>query len=435
MIKTRKSLWAAGFALLVCIALLIGTTLAWFTDSVSNRGNKIQAGTLQIDLLQLGKTLSDSQKEALEEETISEDTFYSIAALENVPVFDYDNWEPGYSTPEVFQIKNNGTLALKYQLDLILQEGQTSKLADVINVWFKTGNEAITSVPTGMNEDQLADDGYTEIGTLSSILNNEHAATGYLSEGQSDYAAIVLYMDESAGNDYKNLSIGGTFDIVLSATQQTEETDGFGSDQYDAGADDILTRTWVSNTDDMQTALDNGEKVLLTDNISANFEDQASSDVNISRIFKIKAGSNIDLGGNTVNIISNSGRNGIYFAEEGKEATISNGSITLNYSAGTSQATVMAEKSTLILEGVTITANQGGNNDGPYAVCARGYAGTKIVLKDCIVNGNIMVGSGAELEAENTTINGLLNVANGGKASLTNSTYTNSKGSGTITEN
>ena len=185
----------------------------------------------------------------------------------------------------------------------------------------------------------------------------------------------------------------------------------------------------------MQTALDNGEKVLLTDNISANFEDQASSDVNISRIFKIKAGSNIDLGGNTVNIISNSGRNGIYFAEEGKEATISNGSITLNYSAGTSQATVMAEKSTLILEGVTITANQGGNNDGPYAVCARGYAGTKIVLKDCIVNGNILVGSGAELEAENTTINGLLNVANGGKASLTNSTYTNSKGSGTITEN
>ena len=51
MVKTRKSLWAAGFALLVCILLLIGTTFAWFTDSVSNSGNRIQAGTLDIDLL------------------------------------------------------------------------------------------------------------------------------------------------------------------------------------------------------------------------------------------------------------------------------------------------------------------------------------------------------------------------------------------------
>lgn len=49
MVKTRKSLWAAGFALLVCILLLIGTTFAWFTDSVSNGGNKIQAGNLSIE--------------------------------------------------------------------------------------------------------------------------------------------------------------------------------------------------------------------------------------------------------------------------------------------------------------------------------------------------------------------------------------------------
>ena len=53
MTKTRKSLWAAAFALLVCIALLVGTTFAWFTDSVTNSGNKIQAGTLDITLEEL----------------------------------------------------------------------------------------------------------------------------------------------------------------------------------------------------------------------------------------------------------------------------------------------------------------------------------------------------------------------------------------------
>ena len=64
MLKTRKSLWAAGFALLVCILLLIGTTFAWFTDSVSNSGNKIQAGNLSIALLQKTDTMSVAQEEA-----------------------------------------------------------------------------------------------------------------------------------------------------------------------------------------------------------------------------------------------------------------------------------------------------------------------------------------------------------------------------------
>ena len=45
---------------LICAALLVGTSFAWFTDSVSNSGNKIKAGTLMIDAycydLEEGKT-------------------------------------------------------------------------------------------------------------------------------------------------------------------------------------------------------------------------------------------------------------------------------------------------------------------------------------------------------------------------------------------
>ena len=54
MVKTRKSLWAAGFALLVCILLLIGTTFAWFTDSVTNSGNRIQAAEYYLDGEKIG---------------------------------------------------------------------------------------------------------------------------------------------------------------------------------------------------------------------------------------------------------------------------------------------------------------------------------------------------------------------------------------------
>ena len=48
MANTRKSLIFSALSLLLCCALLVGTTFAWFTDSVTNTGNKIQAGDLKI---------------------------------------------------------------------------------------------------------------------------------------------------------------------------------------------------------------------------------------------------------------------------------------------------------------------------------------------------------------------------------------------------
>ena len=48
MKATKRALIVSGFTLLVCFALLTGTTFAWLTDSVSNKGNKIQSGALKI---------------------------------------------------------------------------------------------------------------------------------------------------------------------------------------------------------------------------------------------------------------------------------------------------------------------------------------------------------------------------------------------------
>ena len=53
MANTKKSLIFSALSLLLCCALLAGTTFAWFTDSVTNTGNKIQAGNLEIELQRL----------------------------------------------------------------------------------------------------------------------------------------------------------------------------------------------------------------------------------------------------------------------------------------------------------------------------------------------------------------------------------------------
>ncbi len=47
---TKKSLLMSGMTLLISVALLASTTFAWFTDSINNSGNTIEAGELQIEV-------------------------------------------------------------------------------------------------------------------------------------------------------------------------------------------------------------------------------------------------------------------------------------------------------------------------------------------------------------------------------------------------
>ena len=48
---TKRALLSSVMAIVLCLAMLIGTTFAWFTDSASTAVNKIQAGTLDVQLL------------------------------------------------------------------------------------------------------------------------------------------------------------------------------------------------------------------------------------------------------------------------------------------------------------------------------------------------------------------------------------------------
>ncbi|MDD6203513.1 MAG: TasA family protein, partial [Firmicutes bacterium] len=47
---TKRALLLSVMAMLVCVAMLVGTTFAWFTDSASTAVNKIQAGKLDVAL-------------------------------------------------------------------------------------------------------------------------------------------------------------------------------------------------------------------------------------------------------------------------------------------------------------------------------------------------------------------------------------------------
>lgn len=213
MKNTKKSLLMSAISLLLCISMLISSTFAWFTDSVTSAGNKIQSGTLKVDL------------ELLDEETSE----WNSLKENRAPIFNYDKWEPGYVDTKVLKVENEGSLALKWVAQFS-SEQQLSILSDVIDVYVCASESEI-----GYPEDRNLD-GYTCVGNLTTFINSiEKTTRGTLEAGEVAYLGIALKMREDAGNEYQNLSLGGAFDIRIYATQYTSESDSFDI-QYDKEA-------------------------------------------------------------------------------------------------------------------------------------------------------------------------------------------------------
>ena len=220
--NTKVSLISSVMALLLCFAMLLGTTYAWFTDQVTSAGNTIESGSLKIDLLH--KT--------------GDNEWTSVKEKPGHKIFEYKHWEPGFTAVETLKVVNLGTLALRYQLSLVVQINSAElgengeNLADVIDVYVGEG--------TADNWATIKDT-WTHKGTLTEVINNPaDFFSGMLepmSEENTDDEAtltVALHMQESAGNEYQNLSVG-TINVNLIATQATYESDSFGSD-YDSNA-------------------------------------------------------------------------------------------------------------------------------------------------------------------------------------------------------
>lgn len=199
---TKKALVSSVIALLVCFTMLLGTTFAWFTDSVTSSGNIIQTGTLDVEMEWKDATTNGSQQT------------YKDASKGSI--FNYDKWEPGYIEAKNIKISNVGTLALKYHLN-IAANGEVSELANVIDVYFAEGEYTLS----GREMTEL-----TLVGTLSDILEGMPAnMAGDLEANTSDTVTIALKMQEDAGNEYQGLKIGSKFSVILMATQDNVEKD------------------------------------------------------------------------------------------------------------------------------------------------------------------------------------------------------------------
>lgn len=191
--KTKRALLSGVMAMVLSVAMLIGTTFAWFTDSASAGASKIQAGTLDVQLL-------DANGQSVENGTLTWETADGRTQ-------DQILWEPGctYQLQPV-TIKNNGNLTLKYKIKITGING-SEKLNEAIEWKIQVGDSIVA------------------LDTYEGKLT---------ADGSSDVLVISGHMKESATNEYQGLSIDSIAITVL-ATQDTKEYDS-ATDQYDADA-------------------------------------------------------------------------------------------------------------------------------------------------------------------------------------------------------
>ena len=227
--KTKKALLMSVLSMVLCVAMLVGMTFAWFTDTASTAVNKIQAGNLDIDIV-------DKDGKSLDGKSLS---FKDVNGKTDIL------WEPGATFKlDSFRIVNKGNLALKYKVVINGVKG-SAKLLKAIDF----------SVKIGDAEKALAD-------WEGILLPKEKVAVNDKEEVEkTSLITISAKMKEDAGNEYQGLSIDG-LGITVLATQYTYENDSF-NNMYDDTADmtpDNLDKLVSANI--TETAVANKNTVL-----------------------------------------------------------------------------------------------------------------------------------------------------------------------------
>ena len=258
---TKRALLTSVMALVMCVVMLVGTTFAWFTDTASTAVNKIQAGNLKMEVT-YKNTVGGGFKKVDKE----------------IPVFNNSAlWEPGHVEFAVLNVKNIGTLALKYKLGINIasETGSTNVNGDTFNLSDYIKFAVIEGDATENGIERAALVAAAErVG--SKLINEGYSKESHLdTKDANETVTLVVWMPTDVGNEANHavnadapvISLG----INAFATQYTYEKDSF-DDQYDKDAPYETVK--VSNEKELRTALFNaptdgsGVKIVLQDDIT-----------------------------------------------------------------------------------------------------------------------------------------------------------------------
>ena len=236
---TRRALLTSIMSLILCCTMLLGTTFAWFTDTVTSANNIITAGNLDVELYHTNKVDKEEK-----------------VGIETHLFDDIKLWEPGAVVYETFKIVNEGNLALKYQFAVNIanatKNDKGGTLADVLKVGVIEGGAESTEREDLIKEvaDQASWQDFKSFAKNGELVENAKSDT---------YTVVIYWQPSDIDNEYNvdetkplKIEIG----VSLLATQLTAENDSFDK-TYDENAG--LYNVVVDSEDALKTALANAK--------------------------------------------------------------------------------------------------------------------------------------------------------------------------------
>lgn len=246
----KRSLMLSLLSMILCVSMLVGTTFAWFTDSVTSANNTIMSGNLDIELEystdMVNWTVVDASTNVFDD-----------AAL----------WEPGYTEVVYLRVSNVGSLALKYQLGINV--ASETEGVNVLGDSFKLSDYIMYGVNENITE-KYADRATAVAATTNATKLNSTYAKGFELNAKTetttdnDVFALVLYMPESVGNEANHNGVNApsiNLGLTVLATQLSAESDSFGPD-YDLEAV-YPSASSVNRTDDTREDVLNAGDVAI----------------------------------------------------------------------------------------------------------------------------------------------------------------------------
>ncbi len=355
---TKRALLVSALSIVMCLAMLIGTTFAWFTDTASTGLNKIQAGNLDVELFYKdGGTFKKVNTET---------KVFDETAL----------WEPGYVEYAVLKVENAGTLALKYKLGINIASEKGS--VNVNGKEFKLSQYIKFAVIEG---DLTTTDGFNRADLVKSAEETgANNFTGYSKEVELlekdgyNVVTLVVWMPETVGND-ANYAAGNeapeiNFGINVVATQAVHEEDSFGND-YDKDATyPVVTVNGIaySSFTSALTAAENGDTItLLADTTLTKMQTISGKNITIDLngySIKAKLTALKIADGTNLTVQDSSGASGMLYSDytgiivdSGTTLTVKSGTIKGDTTAVSNSGTVNIEGTASLQRNVTYSVN------------------------------------------------------------------------------
>lgn len=192
----RRAFWLSILSVMLCVSMLLGSTMAWFTDSEGF------SQTITVGYLDATASMGDGT------ETVQFDgsTQPSLMSAEDSVTFTQLRLDPGKTIRRTIVVNNTGSIPFRYQL--LAEALSDSALADLLECTLvPQGEEPVWTDPISLAGQEpvevtagtLAEDGEL---TLDLYLRLPESVSSAFAGAEADLSVYLLAMQADAPEDF-----------------------------------------------------------------------------------------------------------------------------------------------------------------------------------------------------------------------------------------